>query len=387
MESIGVARTGQLQDDVIGVFDAIERLRAEAIRRVAELDSRQAHLIDGHVSAGSWLRHSTGMAPSTAREHVRVARALRDMPKTAEAFSVGDITFSHVRLLAVAADEHPDVFLLHEEALVEAAEGLPVRQFRKALEYWWQAVAPEAAMDAAEALHVQRRLHLSTTFEGAGVLDALLDTEATATVRAALGSFLDRAARTVDDDRSPAQVRADALVAMCRFYLDHGNAPIVGGERPHVTVLVDLESLERRAGRLCELGDEGVVTPEVARRLACDAGITRIITKGRSEPLDVGRKTRTVSPAIRRALVVRDGGCRFPGCDRPPAWCDAHHIVHWIDLGPTAVPNLVLLCRRHHRLVHESGFSVEVEDQGIVFRRPDGTPLTDTRRRGNSVFR
>jgi hypothetical protein len=104
----------------------------------------------------------------------------------------------------------------------------------------------------------------------------------------------------------------------------------------------------------------------------------RVVMAGRSEPLDVGRRTPVVPPAMRRAVIVRDRHCRFPGCDRPHTWCDAHHVVHWADGGPTAVPNLVLLCRRHHRLVHErGGFRLELLDGRPVFRRRDGSLLED----------
>ena len=106
----------------------------------------------------------------------------------------------------------------------------------------------------------------------------------------------------------------------------------------------------------------------------------RVVTNGRSEILDLGRKTRVVTTAQRRALVLRDGGCAFPGCDRPPEWCDAHHIIHWLDRGPTDLDNLVLLCRRHHRLIHRpDGFGIAREPTGpIVFRRPDGTVIETT---------
>ena len=121
----------------------------------------------------------------------------------------------------------------------------------------------------------------------------------------------------------------------------------------------------------------GPVPPEVLERLACDASIRRVVIKGRSEPLDVGRKTPVVSPAMRRAVIVRDRDCRFPGCDRPPPWCDCHHVRHWIRHGPNAVRNLVLLCRRHHRFVHEGRFGVEMIQGQPVFLRPDGTVLED----------
>lgn len=123
-----------------------------------------------------------------------------------------------------------------------------------------------------------------------------------------------------------------------------------------------------------ELDHAGPVGPELARTIACDASVMRVMLGGRSEPLDVGRRTPVVPPALRRAVIVRDRGCRFPGCDRPHTWCDAHHVVHWADGGPTSLPNLLLLCRRHHRLVHH-GFTVGLVEGRAVFRRPDGSVL------------
>lgn len=115
---------------------------------------------------------------------------------------------------------------------------------------------------------------------------------------------------------------------------------------------VDVNVLAGRAGGRCELAVTGPILPEAARRIACDAGVSRIITRGASEILDVGRRTRVVRPVLRRALELRDGGCTHPGCDRPPQWCDAHHIVDWADGGETSLANLRLLCRRHHRMEH-----------------------------------
>ena len=128
----------------------------------------------------------------------------------------------------------------------------------------------------------------------------------------------------------------------------------------------------------CELELAGPIAAAAARRLACDASVTRIVFGPRSEPLDVGRRTPVVPPAIRRAVVARDRHCRFPGCDRPHAWCDAHHIAHWAEGGATSVANLLLLCRRHHRLAHER-FTIEIADGRPVFRRLDGSALDDDR--------
>ena len=140
---------------------------------------------------------------------------------------------------------------------------------------------------------------------------------------------------------------------------------------------MSLEELRRLEGS-AELDHVGPVPVEVARRLACDASVVRVVTAGGSEPLDLGRMTRVPSKAQRRAVILRDGHCRFPGCDRPPAWDDVHHILHWPDGGPTDLGNLILLCRRHHVLCHaRDGFRLAVEDGRPVFRRPDGSVLED----------
>jgi hypothetical protein len=145
-----------------------------------------------------------------------------------------------------------------------------------------------------------------------------------------------------------------------------------------VVVTVDLRSLQGKLGRRSELEDTGPITPETARRLACDAGVCRVLMRGSSEPLDVGRTTPLVPSGMRRALVLRDGGCRFPGCGRPQAWSDGHHVTHWADGGPTTLGNLVLLCRPHHRAVHEE-FRVEMDAHGPVFSRADGSRLGEDR--------
>jgi hypothetical protein len=209
-------------------------------------------------------------------------------------------------------------------------------------------------------------------------VDGHLDPETGETLLTALGSVLDAEARSRkdEDSRSPAQRRADALGEICRQWLDRGDRPQVAGERPHVTVTVPLNALRGEAPG-AELDHAGVVTARVAQQLACDASVQRVVLSPRSEPLDVGRRTSVVPPALRRAVVVRDRHCRFPGCDRPATWCDAHHVVHWARGGPTSLGNLLLLCRRHHRLVHERGFRLTMIDGRPAFSRPDGSGLED----------
>jgi hypothetical protein len=217
-------------------------------------------------------------------------------------------------------------------------------------------------------------------------IDGLLDPEAGETLLTAL----DPLARptTAEDDRSGAQRRADALTELARRALEGGRLPNSGGVRPQVTVTVDLAGLLGQAGVPGGVGDwVGPLPAETVRRLACDAAVTRVLVTRHhandthadatgdlaarlrtavsllppalggapTQPLEVGRATRVVSAAQRTALAVRDGGCVFPGCDRPLAWCEAHHLRHWLHGGPTDLGNLVLLCRTHHRAVHEGG--------------------------------
>ncbi|RPI25506.1 MAG: HNH endonuclease, partial [Actinobacteria bacterium] len=198
----------------------------------------------------------------------------------------------------------------------------------------------------------RRRLHVSKTFAGLVRIEGDLDPEGGTVVTTALRSITNRQARD-GDQRTPAQRRCDALVDVCRSYLDHAATPVSGGERPHLAVIVDLRAITGTGWGRCELDDGTVVPAETVRRIACDATVTRVVTDGPSQILDVGRATRTVPAAIRRALDIRDRGCTWAGCDRPARFCDAHHIWHWADGGPTNLDNLTLLCRPHHRMTHE----------------------------------
>jgi hypothetical protein len=222
---------------------------------------------------------------------------------------------------------------------------------------------------------------------------------------------LEPLARRVDsqDPRSGGQRRADALAELARRSLEAGRLPQTGGVRPQLTVTVDLDSLLDPGGLGGEAGGVGPLDPEACRRLACDGAVTRVLVTrhptghagtqdgladqlraaarllppalggGPTQPLEVGRTSRVVSAAQRAALVVRDGGCAVAGCDRPPAWCEAHHLRHWLHGGPTNLANLALLCRAHHRAVHEGGWRLGRDPDGRLtatppHRRPQPAP-------------
>jgi 5-methylcytosine-specific restriction endonuclease McrA len=355
---------------------AIAVLQGECARIVAEVERRGSFAADGHLSVTSWVESRYGVWWSEAAREVRVARGLEHMPGVRAALADGEVSSAGVAMLVDAREANPEEFANSEDMLVEAARTLPARGLKRAVEHWKAVVEPERALTQERERFERRGLQASPTFEGMVRVDGNLDPETGGTVLAALRAVTDGWARAGDDGRSPAQRRADALGEVCRGWLSRADRPSTGGERPHLTVIVDLETLEGRAGRPVATSEGVPLGPEAVRRLACDASVSRVITGARSEPLEAGRTTRVIPPALRRAVVVRDRGCAFPGCGRPASWCDAHHVVHWADGGRTDLGNLVLLCRRHHRLVHDR-FPVELVDGHPLFRRPDRTVLAD----------
>ena len=379
-ESLPELPDARIEDDFAELQRVVELLEVERLRRLAEIERRGIFQRDGHLSAASWLATKFRVAWGTARDHVRVARALDEMPATRRALDEGELSMSAVRVLVAARDVDPVAFSHSEAHLVEAARIHSMHDLQRVAAFRREAVERERSGEGEDEFRQRRRLHASVSLLGMVRVDGDLDPETGETLITALRAVLDAESRSRcdDDDRTPAQRRADALGEICRQWLDLAERPSVAGERPHVTVTVDADAVADISIGGSELDHAGPVNPQVARHLACDASVMRVVMAGRSEPLDVGRRTPVVSPAIRRAVIVRDHRCRFPGCDRPHTWCDAHHVVHWADGGPTAVPNLVLLCRRHHRMVHQpGGFWLELLDGRPVFRRQDGSLLED----------
>ena len=360
------------------------------MRRLAEIDRRRLHERDGHLSAASWLAAGHRIGWGQARQQVRLARAIDDMPQVRRAFEAGELSLSSVRVLSAAHAVDAEAFERSQGPLLDAARRHSIAELHRVVAVWRDRV--EAARSGEDVRWERRRLHVSPTLGGMVRVDGDLDPDTGETLLTALHAVLDADARyrTPEDRRSPAQRRADALGEICRQWLDRRDRPVVAGERPHVTLTIaaellggpsegdEADAIER--GPIGEFDHTGPAGFESARRITCDASVMRMVLRGKSEPLDVGRRTSVVTTAIRRALVVRDRGCRFPGCGRPIPWCDPHHVVHWADGGSTAFASLLLLCRRHHRLVHgRSGFGLELVDGRPVFRRPDGSILHDDR--------
>lgn len=369
----------QLEADVAEISQLMGLLEAQKARRIREVDIRKSYTRDGGISTTAWLARTLDVGSGAAGRDLMVARRLEHMPRTRAGFENGGVSVAKVVILAQASAAYSDQFVDDEEMLLSFASELSVRDFRRAVEYWKNLQAEQGSVDVLSPAH-QRWLRISRTFGGMVRIDGQLDPESGEIVMEAIAAVTAQADRSSAASaaagellETAAERRAAGLVDLCRRSLDTGHA-VVGGMRPHITVVVDAETLAKRQGKMCELARIGTISPEAARRLACDAGVSRVIVGPKSEPLDVGRTMRTVSAAQRRALTVRDGRCRFPGCDRPPPWCDGHHVKHWADGGETKLDNLVLLCRRHHSLVHEGGFGV---GEGPIFTRPDGSRIDD----------
>jgi hypothetical protein len=376
-EDLRYASDEELLDELREIERAASALEVERARRVAELEERGVAAREG-FSVTTFLADRLRMAPSWAARYVAWGRALAGAPRTRRALAQGEIHPSAAAVLLRARSSSAELFERDERVLVDAARALPHRDLRRAVAHWRQAADPVAAADEAERLHALRRLHVSPTLDGMVRVDGDLDPETGQVLITALDAELSAEVRSGDDPdtRTWAQRRADALAEICRRYLDSSDRPEIGGERPHVVVNVDVAALAGDPRGRAEFEDAGLLTQPQVRRWTCDADLIRLLSRGRSQPLDVGRRTAVVPPALRRALVARDRGCRYPGCGRPPRWCDAHHVKHWADGGETCPANTILLCRRHHRMVHLGrGRPLVIRDGQPTFLSADGEPV------------
>jgi hypothetical protein len=229
----------------------------------------------------------------------------------------------------------------------------------------------QQTLDAAEQRAHHRRAFTLSDIAGTGQVrvHGWLDHESAAIVRAALTPLCTPRS---DPTRTPAQHRADALVDLCRLFLTDPDLPHDGGQRPQITLTIEYQNLRDELAT-ATLDDGNPLSATTARRLACDATILPAILDGEGQILDLGRQRRLFTGPIRHALNLRDRGCAFPSCHRPPRWCDAHHITHWANGGSTSLNNAVLLCRHHHRLIHHGTWHVTINPTD---GRPDFTPPT-----------
>lgn len=364
----------------------INRLSAVMTRSVAAGEARQVQRADGMVSMKTWLTGHCRLSGREAAGLVRDGRRLVELPALAAAYSTGEVTAAHVATvttavtparIAVAAANGIDLTTT-DAVLTEAARALGPEDTAKAVRHWVAGIDPDGALD--DAAGMTRVLRMAVSADGRIYLSGHLDAVGGETVHAALEA-LASADRPAGDIRTHGERMGDAFVELARQALRSGRLPTVRGQAAQVRVTIDLMALcaERAAPGFAggELPFAGPITPETARRLACDAGVVRIITGPHGLPIDVGREQRSATAAIRRALEVRDVHCVFAGCTAPASWCDVHHVQHWVYGGPTSCDNGALLCERHHTAVHEGGFQI-ARDPGTAnwhTYRPDGTEI------------
>jgi Domain of unknown function (DUF222)/HNH endonuclease len=343
---------------------------------IREFEEREGWAV-GFRSCADWLGWRTGIAPGAAREKVRVARALASLPLISTTMERGALSFSKVRAMTrVASPEN-------EADLVEVAAHATAAQMERIVRAWRRVDRLEDA-GAEAARHESRYLRVHHDEDGMYVVRGRLDPEVGALLEKALEAAADALYRgaSVEEraETTVAQRRADAVGLLAERAL---RGPAAGGSegcdaqdaRP--TGRADRYQVVLHVGSDARADAGGLhVSAETSRRLACDAGLVVMTHDAHGRALDVGRKRRTVPAALRRALEGRDPGCRFPGCGI--GHTDAHHITHWAVGGHTRMDNLVLLCRRHHRAVHEAGWTVRLTEEGrAVFHRPDGRRLPE----------
>ncbi|HET9052143.1 MAG TPA: DUF222 domain-containing protein [Candidatus Dormibacteraeota bacterium] len=361
-EQIDELDDAALGEAITAVHGCVSLLEAQRSRFIRAFDARRG-FASRASSMACWLRDVCHLTASAASSLVEVARHLPSLPAAERAFLRGEIGLPHARVMAgLVGDIGPDQARGGEELLVEIARSHDAGLVRDVARQLREDADAEATQQDANAMHARRRLDLSPAIEGGGYLDGRLDSEGMATAMAALDSMM---APVAGDTRTPRQRRADAFVELCRRQLDRGELPVRGGQRPHVTLTVSVDRLRGEAGApAAQLDWAGPVTMETARRMICDARITTVVVDERGEPRVVGPEVEVVPFWLRRALVVRDGGCVMPGCHARPGYCDGHHLVPLLDGGATALGNLALLCRRCHRRVHEDGMNLRRTDDG-----------------------
>jgi hypothetical protein len=412
-----------LEREITALASEIHAATCRWLGLVAEYDAREGWAQWGCKSCAHWVSWQCGIASGAAREHVRVARRLVELPLIRAAFADGELSYSKVRALTRVEN------VQREQDLLELARHASASQLERLLRAYRGVVAAERA---AAGGRPDRWLTLDHADDGSLLLRGRLPAEEGALVLAALEAARDRLARqdvpagdgagdraanavadvpagtrpaqergagdardvpagTRRSDesqtggvpagtprRSAAELWADALVAVADAFLaGAGPQGRTGGDRYQVVVHADAATLSGdEPGGRCELDDGTPVAIETVRRIACDASIVQLLERD-GQPLRLGRKTRSIPPALRRALNARDRGCRFPGCESR-RFLAAHHIEHWADGGPTNLDNLIQLCGHHHRVLHEGGYRITCGTGGrLIFRRRDGRPILE----------
>jgi hypothetical protein len=354
-----------------------DRLNLALARCAAAFAATDEYELQGSTTPIHWLRVNGHLGGGAAADLVAVGDLVEELPKSAEAVKEGTIGFAHLALMARTASALAEsgAQALAEEPLLRKARELNVGRFRNFCHHARHAADPEGyAAEQAQGVEA-RELCLSGDASGMVWVRGLLDAEGGAALRTALEPLARREGK--GDDRCRARRLADALVDLSMHALDSGVIPQHAGQRTHLQVTSPLETLlGLRGAPAAEMEFSLPISSKAVERLACDCSVTRILLGSDSAVIDVGRARRVVSGPTRKALNARDRHCCWPDCDRPVTWSTPHHLVHWIRGGDTDLPNLALLCYRHHWMVHEGGWQIVRADDDRMLAIPPQLDLS-----------
>jgi hypothetical protein len=347
-------------------------------RVAAEFAASEEYEGEGCDSAVQWMSRNLKMGSGAAADRVTVGEEASRIPLSVEALEVGGIGFGH--LAAIARTERAVTESTGEEfdelPLLRQAVKTTLRQFIRVCIHTRHQQDPRGAEKHEKEKALHRALEISAaTEEGYVFLSGILDAAGGAAVRSALEPLARR--QGADDPRTKAWRMADALVELAMHGLDSGDLPQQGGQKPHLQVTATLETLLGLPGAPAAELEWGLpMSSRWLEQVACDSSVCRILLGPDSTVIDVGRATRVISPSLRRALVAEQKHCQWPGCDRPPSFCQGHHLEHWIRGGRTEKENILLLCHRHHWMVHGGGWQV-VRVDGEVRTLPPPPHLSE----------
>jgi hypothetical protein len=354
----------QLDAAIVNLSARINASTYELLVLIREFDERRGYLKWGFPSCAEWLHWRCDLGLKAARERVRVSHCLKCLPQMASAFARGALSYSKVRALTRVANRQTESALLEFATRTTAARvDERCRQMRN---------VRRESIDQARANQERQTLRVFREPDrGTMTITVELPMEDGEVVCRALDKAVEHQAGNGHEfaDRSWQGQQADALVTVAKAFLG-GGASGHHGSADHYQVMIHVDQCALTHGR-----GRSDLPVETVRRLSCDTSIVAIVDGADGEPLSVGRKHRTVSTAIKRALWARDGGCSFPGCTNK-LFVDAHHVQHWSRGGETSLENTMLLCSAHHRLVHEGGYTIRRDEHDRwYFRRPDGRAI------------
>ena len=354
-------------DGLTRVLAIQSRLAAKIAVAIGRFDVRDEWDSDGSTSMIAWLK-ARGMSGGDARTLREAGRRTRALPTLTAAWLEGRLSHGQVKaVLANVRDRHVNLFAEHEPEIVPTLEALSVAETQTAMTAWR---LKAEALDDIDPYpdHFPREAHLSQGLDGRWFLTGAFDPEG--------GTILDTAIRLADSgdwNRIPGERRGDALVDICRWFLDNQDRKKGGRHRPHVNIVIDGDTIgtDNLTGEVANLRIP--LDSATLSRYLCDCKLHRVLRDSRGAILDYGVATQSIPAPLFNTLVIRDRHCRFEGCDRPPTWCEGHHVKWYSHGGPTNVNNLVLLCSRHHHMLHKRGWHAELKPDGeFVVTTPTG---------------